>query len=1253
MPIQITDFPDPLSASALASSIEPMLIKSKAYYQLLHELRRYCGSQTCGRSFLIAGHRGSGKTTLVLSAFEKILREAEVEQVKLRPLMVPLLGPSLLPDPNEKDLAEPGKGAASGEKKLTEFENVLVQITLALYRAVVREFTRAYEERMVSSAFPPWRSDSELTKSLLEAPGQLILELDEYPGKARLREFWRRANALSDGVLPHRRIATQKWAVSNQGVRELVALCSVSEAYRRISGTIQAKTEDKAGAQDSATKTRDVDLKGKELFGPLITLLTGGAVATGVATLNPNNPNKIGIAAVAGILTALASAVVGKYSTSRSHQRSASKEDLFLPDLSVATLDRVLPVLLERVRDAGLAPVFVIDELDKVSDLSDRIPQMVKRLKKLVAESAFFCFLTDRRYFEELRTRNIGTPYSVEYTYFTNYVFVTFRHTDLHLYLSELLKKPEVTAPPEISGGTVELNEEAADYAVLPYVLLHAAQMHPIDLRRQLAEIRGPDGAVALPIGSVRSIPSRRLELLVQVAIELLLEEEPMEWELASDPAFRRLAHDALYFISRQWESGANELKFGPEGRKVFEKYLTDRMRTEQPEKKPVATDATKPSNESSPTAEKIAQSSEAAKEESSKAVQGQSNEPVKGQSSEASKGQSSNAVEGQDQALAPPRAPTNGDKSTAPFMKDNDWRPSYTKDQADFLWDYVERLGKLLEDPITVRTMALTKSGRFSAQVLNALNLADLGPLLEVQPGSAPQVFRWRYSRAGRGHVSLVVPKSTEEIQGQETLPGIAPVVSKPFSTTIAEIDLIEGFNATLSKMTKGTVNCGVLATGFGVISTSPAWPSVEAAMKRLKSDTGEYPQKNDDVAIVGQFADLLRRSAETIALGILSAWAVGAWQQNRSANRISFGLQIVSQALRLKTLHEELVAQRIKKFGDEVSLRLNVNENRPFLLSEAASVKRWRAYVTLRMRQVGQHPEKKFPIDKTIEGIAWNFWMSGWQKPETVPNFEAVICAAARQGPSRFLTFPPEEMSARSWSVALYAALIEQSALQTQADLPGSPPQLPTASVVTTPSIPTWLAVYALQQLGFSDQIMSLSSLGRVLSKIFDAAQWLLRAAAPAVVKEGRDTMIIVSKAGVDSEIWKPGKECAALVLRQPELIDLDKLWQNNQETLLRWLKLKWLVFDWSGWQLASKRKSRQQAGQLSLDSRQELEAARLLVRFFFPNSSSELGTPAIVPPDWQDELPPPFFAVPVPASIDELFAIISRRGRWQAPS
>ena len=123
--------------------------------------------------------------------------------------------------------------------------------------------------------------------AFLEAPGQLALELDEYPGKARLREFWRRAAALPGGLLPRSFEGSPGSSgdrrVADQGIRELVALCSVSEAYRRISGTIQAKREDKAGAQRSDTRTRDVEMKGKDFLPPLITLLTGGAVASGVA----------------------------------------------------------------------------------------------------------------------------------------------------------------------------------------------------------------------------------------------------------------------------------------------------------------------------------------------------------------------------------------------------------------------------------------------------------------------------------------------------------------------------------------------------------------------------------------------------------------------------------------------------------------------------------------------------------------------------------------------------------------------------------------------------------------------------------------------------------------------------------------------------------------------------------------------------------------------------------------------------------
>ena len=51
----------------------------------------------------------------------------------------------------------------------------------------------------------------------------------------------------------------------------------------------------------------------------------------------------------------------------------------------------MIPLLIERVLDAGLAPVFVVDELDKVdgerSTFAERLREAVRHLRKLVAES--------------------------------------------------------------------------------------------------------------------------------------------------------------------------------------------------------------------------------------------------------------------------------------------------------------------------------------------------------------------------------------------------------------------------------------------------------------------------------------------------------------------------------------------------------------------------------------------------------------------------------------------------------------------------------------------------------------------------------------------------------------------------------------------------------------------------------------------------------------------------------------------------
>ena len=61
---------------------------------------------------------------------------------------------------------------------------------------------------------------------------------------------------------------------------------------------------------------------------------------------------------------------------------------------------------------------------------------MVHHLKKLVAENAFFAFLTDRTCFERLSQRTGTLAYPVEYTYYTHLVFVSFTTNDFHEYLS-------------------------------------------------------------------------------------------------------------------------------------------------------------------------------------------------------------------------------------------------------------------------------------------------------------------------------------------------------------------------------------------------------------------------------------------------------------------------------------------------------------------------------------------------------------------------------------------------------------------------------------------------------------------------------------------------------------------------------------------------------------------------------------------------------------------------------------------------
>src|SRR5215211_6896583 len=168
MAIKIIDSPEPLSEASLTdrgATSTPLLVESSASRVLQQELRRYCLGLINGRSFLIAGHRGAGKTTLVAKALMDV-RQASGASM-LRPLFIPLHGPSLFPDPamqalaakqetaavlaaqgsRPPDVKPPEPGRPDG-KPIVPPRKSDAQIALGLHRAVAKEFATQYRQRV-------------------------------------------------------------------------------------------------------------------------------------------------------------------------------------------------------------------------------------------------------------------------------------------------------------------------------------------------------------------------------------------------------------------------------------------------------------------------------------------------------------------------------------------------------------------------------------------------------------------------------------------------------------------------------------------------------------------------------------------------------------------------------------------------------------------------------------------------------------------------------------------------------------------------------------------------------------------------------------------------------------------------------------------------------------------------------------------------------------------------------------------------
>src|SRR5215471_12027001 len=117
----------------------------------------------------------------------------------------------------------------------------------------------------------------------------------------------------------------------------------------------------------------------------------------------------------AGSGAALIGGLSMTWSSRQMMKRERNLDYTFIFDRSKQTLERDLPLVIERIRHAGLAPIFVIDELDKLDAPRETIADLIGRLKHLTTDYGFFCFLTDREYYDTIErcSRKKFTPKSI------------------------------------------------------------------------------------------------------------------------------------------------------------------------------------------------------------------------------------------------------------------------------------------------------------------------------------------------------------------------------------------------------------------------------------------------------------------------------------------------------------------------------------------------------------------------------------------------------------------------------------------------------------------------------------------------------------------------------------------------------------------------------------------------------------------------------------------------------------------------
>lgn len=555
------------------------------------EVARYLDSEVPGRAFLISGHRGMGKTSLVRRAVEELERSVNEAWTFLpgspaggitpvgsaarpqRPLLVKIHGPSLLAPPDAASPAGPAPvaptaaiAAAAAPKVEAELGHALALVTVSLYRAFAAEVAACFARHARWTADPATPGPAGPARrplpaeELLEAAAQLALDLDGAPDAALLRRHWRAAGRLDTGVLWPAAISERlvEQGVADMGLREIVAITTAAQAFQICTGTVtDTETRNASAAAERALEAKGE--VGRDALRALLGLGAGVMVGFGLAAASAGGTAAVAGGGAAALLTSGGLAWSGRRAAKQDQARSYT----FLKDRSLRTLERDLPLVIGRLREAGLAPVFVVDELDKVRNSDQVVQAVIARLKNLTTDDGLFCFLTDRDAFEALRPARNGRAFPIGHTLFSERLLLLYTPADAAAYLRAVLRT-------DAEEGSPQWQRDRLAGILLARRITARARLNTIDMQREIAALpwtRLPGRAeeIADPETLLRATNIEdRLHALVQVVVNRVLSEEARVRRCRADPLFAQLLHDTVYMPHRLWEAGEEDISDSP-----------------------------------------------------------------------------------------------------------------------------------------------------------------------------------------------------------------------------------------------------------------------------------------------------------------------------------------------------------------------------------------------------------------------------------------------------------------------------------------------------------------------------------------------------------------------------------------------------------------------------------------------------------------------------------------------------------------